>query len=288
MEDGQAAHSGVEHADGSRIHQAILRRRAVGRRRSGRARARRRLRGSYKTRVRARLAALGLLATLAAPAAHAADAQPRLVVNGRVGKVPSEIVLRHVADALLRARPRPVGVHAELGQAAGATLGAAAADQIVRQRARERSTGPVAVAPEGTLACDGPSHAAVWTIAARRRDADGRRRVARRGRPGAGAAPRLPRRHRGRPADAAARRDDPDAAGDSRAPGLGGAPLGAPTARSVASVATLAIPAKVTLKGALQRFKHQIARVGDGARGGRPGARRTARRRLDRRASRPR
>jgi hypothetical protein len=214
------------------------------------------VRGSYKTRVRARLAALCLLATLAAPAAHAADATPRLVVHGRVGKVPSEIVLRHVG-ALASARILvPAAYTLTLGQAPGATLGSAGADQLTDAGTRPLS-GVVAVAPEGTLACDGASHAAVWTIQlADAQQVQATVLVAADPAPaslvvclGGTGVDRLTLQL---------------GATTLSPPGQAARPvwealLTAPDGTDRSSVATLVIPAKVTLKGVFQRFKHQIA-----------------------------
>jgi hypothetical protein len=193
---------------------------------------------------------------LAAPAARAADAQPRLVVNGRVGKTPSEIVLRHVGTLSSARVLVPSAYTLVLGQPSGATLGSAAADQA-SGGGTHALTGPVAVAPEGTLACDGSSHAAVWTI--QLADAQAVQATV------LVAADEAPASLlvclAGTGVDrltlqlAATTLTPPSKAARPVWEALFTAPDG--TDRS--GVATLVIPAKVTLKGAFQRFKHQIA-----------------------------
>src|SRR4051812_26238662 len=213
-------------------------------------------RGSYKTRVRARLAALGLLATLAAPAAHAADVQPRLVVHGRVAKVPSEIVLRHVGTLASARVLVPAAYGLTLGQPPGTTLGAASADRSA-DGATQSVSGPVAVAPEGTLACDGLPHTAVWTVQLAAAGAVQATVVV--------AADAAPAALLVCLAGTGVDRLTLQLAATTLVPPLKAARpvwealFTAPDGMDRSSVATLVIPAKVTLKGVYQRFKHQIS-----------------------------
>jgi hypothetical protein len=206
--------------------------------------------------VRARLVALGLLATLAAPAAHGADAPPRLVVNGRVGKVPSEIVLRHVGGLASSRIVVPGGYTLTLGQAPGTTLGSASADRADGGASRALS-GVVAVAPEGTLACDGSSHTAVWTI--QLADAQAVQATV------LVAADAAPATLLVCIAGTGVERLTLQLAGATLTPPAQAARpvwealFTTPDGSDAAGVATLVIPAKVTLKGVFQRFKHQIS-----------------------------
>jgi hypothetical protein len=209
--------------------------------------------------VRTRLAGLGLLAALAAPAAHGADALPRLVVLGRIGKVPSQIVLRNVGATSSVRVLVPAGYALTLGQAAGTAVGSGSADQATDAGTRTIG-GVVSVAPDGTAVCDGAAHAAVWSLALVEAKAVVATVVV-----AADSAP-------------ASLLVCTGGTGVTRLTlQLGAAALAPPTqpARPVweallsypdgsqaASVATLAIPAKLSLKASFQRFKHAIALSG--------------------------
>jgi hypothetical protein len=189
---------------------------------------------------------------LASAASARADATtPRIVVHGRTAKATSEIALQHlegVDSALVRV---DAGYVLTLGQVEGTKLGTVVADKL---------SGALVVAPAGTPACDGVAHAAVWTAAL----TDGTQTVATlilaadstpaqllvclAGTQLASVKLLLTRAALAPPAKAE------QARWEALFSLTGGEP--------VTSVATLGLPVKLTLRGAYDRRKHQIALSG--------------------------
>jgi hypothetical protein len=119
---------------------------------------------SYKTPMRTRLALLAVAAVVVAPAAHGASTEPRLVVHGRTGHAPSEIVLRHIASLSSALVLVPAEYTLTVGQAPGTPVANVSADVLV-DGTPKTVAGVLAVAPDGTPSCDGAPHAATWTVA---------------------------------------------------------------------------------------------------------------------------
>ena len=226
---------------------------------------------SYKTAMRARLALLGIAAAVVAPAAHGVTPQPQLVVHGRTARATSEIVLRHVATVSSALVLVPAGYTLTLGQPEGTPLGSASADLLVDGVAK-LVTGTPTVAPAGTPSCDGAVTRRDLDALARRRDADARDAHPRGGH-GARAGPRVPRRVQV----------------DRLTLQLASTVLAPPTqparpvwealisqadGSQVASVATLVLPAKLTLRATYQPAKHLIALSGTVLEGGAAAAQR--------------
>ncbi|MDX6514546.1 MAG: hypothetical protein QOH73_212 [Gaiellaceae bacterium] len=206
-------------------------------------------------RARLALVAIGGAAVLA-PLAHGAGTEPRLVVHGRTAKAASEVILRHVGAASTALVLVPGGYTLTLGQPAGATVGAASADQLIDGGTRTLS-GAVTTAPPGTLACDGVAHAATWSVAL----GDGTQTLVTLTVAADSAPAQLLVCLSGSQVDRltlqlAATVLVPPA---QPARPVWEALVSLADGSQVASVATLALPAKLTLRATYQRIKHLIA-----------------------------
>jgi hypothetical protein len=216
-------------------------------------------RDSYKTPMRTSIALLAVAAVVLAPAAHGASNDPRLVVHGRTEKAASEIVLRHVSSVSSALVLVPAGYTLTLAQAPGTALGSASADVLV-DGVPKTVTGMVAVAPEGTPSCDGLPHAAVWTLAL----GDGTQTLATLTLAADTQPMQLSACLAGTQIDRLTLQLAASVLAPPTQPGhpVWEALLSLADGSQVASVATLALPAKLTLKASYQRAKHLVAVAG--------------------------
>jgi hypothetical protein len=214
--------------------------------------------------VRLLLAALGLAVLVAAPAARSDDPAPRLVVLGRVGHVPSQIVLRDVAATSSVRILIPAGYTLTLGQAPGGPRGPASATTTTG----EVLGGMVVVAPDGAAACDGAPHTAIWTLPlANATQVVTTVTIAADSSPSS-----LLVCTGGTNIARLVLQLSPVTLAPPTAPShpVWEALISYPDGSQAASVSTLAIPTAVTLKGSYQRTKHQIAVSGRVLEGGAP------------------
>jgi hypothetical protein len=204
------------------------------------------------------VAALALLGTGSAAGADATPA-PRLVVHGHSAKAASEIALEHltgVDTALVRI---DASYALALGQAPGTVLGSASAQQLV-DASSHALNGPVSVAPPDATACDGAAHAAIWSIAL----GDGTQTVAT-VTVGVDPAPaQLVLCLGGTQLDSVALHLAATVLTPPKTPAhpVWEALFSLPGGDQLASVATLALPERITIRGAYQRYKHAIALAG--------------------------